>query len=121
MKRIALILCATVMAFSGADAMRPDQTVTYVVNTARTVRVIQNPTARRITLDEGLTTPSLTLCSRFYNGNPCYAPLELRYDMTEDQIVEALRKTFGYDKQVAVFGYDKQVAVYRPTEQNRMR
>lgn len=112
MKRIALVLCATVSLLSGVNAMDLIQkepeiqqqipAKKFVVNTVPPVEVIQIPSEQRICFDVDYIDSYIDIEEGSYNGVTLNAPIRLSYDMTKEQIISALLASFGADKEVVV-------------------
>ncbi|MBQ7673023.1 MAG: hypothetical protein IJT36_00595 [Alphaproteobacteria bacterium] len=110
MKRIALVLCATVSLFSGISAMDSAQQESgtqqqipvkmFVVQTVPPVEVMQIPSDEKVILDGFIRARSINIECFNYNGIQLNAPIKLSYDMTTEQMVSALMASFGADKQI---------------------
>ena len=96
--------CATV---DNADCLKTNCTESqskpvkarlFEVQTVPPVSVCQIPSECRIILDFGFSAKSINLVCASYNGIPVNGSIKLSYDMSKQQIEDALHAAFGSDK-----------------------
>jgi hypothetical protein len=70
----------------------------FEVQTVPPVRVCQIPAECRVILDFGFSAQSINLTCQSYNGIPVNGSIHLSYDMSKQQMEDALHAAFGSDK-----------------------
>lgn len=105
MKSFTLVFALAVATFFDISAMQPDHfnnkqssvpVILYKVNVQPPVEVLQIPSKEKVCLG-GISAKSINMSCKEYNGIKIQAPIDIRYDMTRDQIGQSLCSTFGVD------------------------
>lgn len=86
---------------SSTFAMHNPHSRSYVTNTTPQVCVVHNLDTKRISLD-GIISYSLQISAGQYNGLMLYSPLCLDGDMSQDEIISSIKKSFGQSVNVTV-------------------
>lgn len=86
---------------SDTSAMNIPDIRSYITDTTPAVHVIHNTVNKQINLD-GVISCSLLVAADQYNGIELYKPLWLHGDMSQDEIISAIKKSFGPSVNVTV-------------------
>ena len=70
--------------------------ILYRVKIEPKIDVLQIPSEERVIL-EGISKPIIRIDSDNFNGIPIYAPINLRYSMTKEEMSSALYNSFRID------------------------
>ncbi len=104
MKNLAMIFAFVVMFFN-SNAMQSEQSgcsqegvhvVLYKVNVQPPVEVLQIPSKKIIQLG-GMISESIEIDCKEYNGIKMSGPINIRYDMTKEEVGRSLCTAFGVD------------------------
>lgn len=86
---------------SGSQVKSQDKV--FTLRTTPPVEVIQSLSQEWVILNKSFQAKGISLgAGSTFNGISMKAPLVLKYDMTETEIVSALRKAFGYTGQIDI-------------------
>lgn len=105
MKNLAMIFAFFVVVFSNSNAMQSERSnrnqngvpvVLYKVNVQPPVEVLQIPSKKIVRLG-GVISKSIRIDCKEYNGIKMNAPINIRYDMTKEELGQSLCKAFGVD------------------------
>lgn len=106
MKNLALILGLVVVLISDVGAMRPEKSddnrdgilVTfYRVPIPRVPICIFQAQSKNIIQFGGMVSKSICVNCKEYNGVSLQSPVDIRYDMTQEELSLSLYKSFGVD------------------------